>query len=137
MNRDFIVAEARRWKGTPFSHQGRVLGKRVDCVGLISMVARAAGAKSRDVANYTDNPDPIEMKAILDRELINIPIADAKPGDIFWMIYGSPKPRHLAIFTGTGIIHAYSQNGAVVEHELDEKWRRRVRAVYRYPGIEE
>jgi hypothetical protein len=38
-----LVAEARRWLGTPFRHQGRIRGEGVDCIGLVLEPARALG----------------------------------------------------------------------------------------------
>ncbi len=33
--RDWIIAEAKTWKGTPYQHKGRVMGVGVDCGGMI------------------------------------------------------------------------------------------------------
>ena len=136
MNGAAIVAAARAWVGTPFGHQGRVLGERIDCAGLIAKTGQAAGLTTYDVTDYGMQPNPKRMKAILDRELILIPINEARAGDVFWMVYGGRQPRHLAIFTGASIIHAYQDAGKCVEHILDEDWRRRIRAAYRYPGVD-
>ena len=34
-----VVAEARRWLGTPWRHQARLRGVGVDCGGLVVCVA--------------------------------------------------------------------------------------------------
>ena len=47
------------------------------------------------------------------------------------------EPQHVALITDKGIIHSYSGVGKVVEHALDESWRRRIVAAYRYPVFSE
>lgn len=131
-----IVAHARQYVGTPFKHQGRHLGRALDCAGLIACVGRDAGVTSFDRTDYSRSPDMQQMKAVLDREMVSIPIAEAKPGDVFWCVVGSHAPQHLAIFTGTGLIHAFEPARNCVEHRVDKKWRRRIRAAYRYPDLE-
>ena len=59
-----IVAEARTWVGTPYHHQGRLRGSRVDCVGLILGVGRALSILDispedwKRHAAYSRNPNP-------------------------------------------------------------------------------
>lgn len=130
-----VVKAAKRWVDTPFAHQGRIRGQSCDCAGLIACVGRELRLTSFDMTTYGREPNPKAMKAILDRELIEIPLSESLPGDIFWCVHGSPKPRHLAIFTGATLIHAFEGAGKCVEHRLDDKWRRRIRAAYRYPGL--
>lgn len=43
MPSDAVLAEARRWLGTPFRHQADVRGEGVDCVMLLVRVYHAAG----------------------------------------------------------------------------------------------
>ena len=56
------------------------------------------------------------------------------PGDLLLMRFAG-EPQHLAVFTGETIIHAYQATGRVVEHSLDDKWRRRIVRVYRFVGV--
>lgn len=35
VTRAAIVAEARRWLGTPYRHQASVIGAGADCLGLV------------------------------------------------------------------------------------------------------
>ena len=64
--------------------------------------------------------------------LVEIPVADATLADIYFMAWGR-EPQHVALITDKGIIHSYSGVGKVVEHALDEDWKRRIVAAYRYP----
>lgn len=130
-----VVEEARRWIDTPFHHQGRCLGHRVDCAGLVACVGQRLGLTTFDATDYTREPEVKRMKQILDRELIPIRVSDARAGDIFYCTYGSRQPRHLAIFTGAGLVHAFEDAGRCVEHGIDQQWRRRIRGAYRYPGV--
>jgi hypothetical protein len=45
------------------------------------------------------------------------------------------EPQHLAVFEGDNVIHAYESIGRVVEHRLDDKWRKRIVRVYRFKGM--
>lgn len=133
--REEIVAEARRWLGTPYQHQGRLFGRGVDCLGLVSMVGRALGLTDYDRLDYGRLPNPRRMREELKAHLSEISLRAAEPGDVVHMSWRS-DPMHLGILTPSGIIHAYSLVPAVVEHPLDGEWRGRMRFAYRYPGIE-
>src|SRR5262249_34925030 len=47
--RDDIVAEARRWIGTPYPHQASVRGIGTDCLGLVRGVWRALHGPEAEV----------------------------------------------------------------------------------------
>ncbi len=63
----------------------------------------------------------------LSRWFVSIPVAD-----FYFMAWGR-EPQHVALITDHGIIHSYSGVGKVVEHSLDERWRQRIAAAYRFP----
>ncbi len=51
-----IVAEARRWIGTPYRHQASCIGAGADCLGLVRGVWRALlGAEPLALPGYTDD----------------------------------------------------------------------------------
>ena len=134
------VAEARRWLDTPFHHQDSVKGVGCDCIGLIKGVGTAlqlvdynpASPLAQAFANYSMLPNSRRMREGLATWLVEIPVPDAVLGDIYFMAWGR-EPQHVALVTDIGIIHSYSGVGKVVEHALDESWRRRIIASYRYP----
>lgn len=132
--RQQIVDEARDWLGTRWFHQGRSRAG-VDCIGLVIRVAHALGLSTFDTADYSRQPDPVRMRALLDEHMTKIPVASAQIGDMLLMRF-EKEPQHVAIVTDLGIIHAYAQVRRVVEHRLDSVWRARVVAAYQFKGIE-
>lgn len=146
-NRPEVVACARAFLGTPWVHQGRTrLG--VDCAGLPIGVAKALGLTGyHGLATYSRTPTGQTIREVCDNHLVFV--ANALPGDSSWLARADlgdvlilalrRYPIHMGILADGArpfsLIHAYSPLGAVVEHRLDEDWRRRARAVYRYPGV--
>jgi NlpC/P60 family putative phage cell wall peptidase len=132
--RALIVEEARKWLGTPFRHQGRLIGKACDCAGLVSEVGRALGLVVYEGTDYGRIPIASKMKALLDQYLVPVAVGTALDGDIYFMAWKT-RPHHLAIKTPVGLIHAYESAGEVVEHPMDALWAGRIRCAYRYPGV--
>lgn len=131
-----VVAEARRWIGTPYQHQARVLGVGVDCAGLVLGVGRALGLVDFDYFNYSQLPHRGMLRAICDERFERID--DLEPGCILLMsfVVDPAQEQHLAIATGEGsIVHAYSHAGACVEHRYSAAWTSRTRQAYRYRGV--
>jgi NlpC/P60 family putative phage cell wall peptidase len=131
-----IVAEARRWIGTPYQHQARLHGVGVDCAGLVICVARDLGIFDVEYSDYGQIPNAGMLRAICEKHLLRID--DVEPGCILLMgfLLGPSQEQHLAILTDAGtIVHAYSHAGACVEHRYSMAWRSRTRAIYRYPGV--
>lgn len=143
-----IVAAARSWLGTRFLHQGRL--KRsgstaggVDCLGLLVGVAAelrlcdSAGKTLTgfDRVDYGHNPERYTLQSALETLLTPIPCDAIQPGDVALMTL-ERSPQHVGIISdhpdGLGLIHAYASARKVVEHRLDESWRRRIIAAYRF-----
>ena len=140
LTRSEAVAEARTWLGTPFHHQASVKGAGCDCIGLIKGVGTAltlvdydpSSPEAQAFANYSMLPNSRRMREGLTTWLVETPVPEATLADIYFMAWGR-EPQHVALITDKGIIHSYSGVGKVVEHALDEDWRRRIVAAYRYP----
>lgn len=125
--RDDVIAEARRWIGTPFRWQQAAKGKGCDCKGLISGVALALGRpEARSVyalmsAEYRRRVDP----ALLRRGLSELfdEVAEMEPGDVLLMRVAD-KPQHLGLYAGQGrMIHTYAKGPRrVIEVPLDPAW---------------
>ena len=133
--RTAIVREARVCLGTPFRHQGRRVGRGLDCVGLVAHVGRRLGLVNYDHLAYGRVPP----KGALEQHLAaaglrKTPIDAAHLGDLYLIAFDR-SPQHLAIKTDLGIIHAYLAVRRVVEHRLDAAWRARVVAAYAFPGL--
>jgi NlpC/P60 family putative phage cell wall peptidase len=142
LTRESIVAEARRWLGTPYRHQASVWGVGVDCLGLIRGVWRTLlGPEPERTPPYTaDWAEALGEEVLLGaarRWLCEIPVGAAREGDVllFRMGMGSPA-KHAAIISGDDrILHAY-WGRAVCETRLVPWWRRRIAAAFQFPGVE-
>lgn len=137
MTADDIITAARQCLGTPFRHQGRLLGFGLDCAGVAIHVARQIGVGHRDVSGYSRIPANGQLERSLDAQpcLERVEISDCAPGDLLLMRFSS-VPQHLAIFTGDTIIHAYETVGFCCEHRLSSMWAARIVRVYRFRGVE-
>lgn len=132
-----IVAEARKWVGTPFLHQGRLRGAGVDCAGVVIGVADVLGLAQgfEDPKGYPDNPANRQIEALLDKWMDRIPKGEEKPGDVLFFAY-SRLPQHMGILTDRGtIVHAYKPGPGVVEVTYDRLWQRQTVRAYRFRGI--
>lgn len=138
-----IVSQARTWLGTPFHHQARLKKKGCDCLGLIVGVVDELGLKDRngqplaayDEVTYSAEPDGAYLTQKLTGLLDEVALEDAQPGDLV-LFNVRDNPQHLAILTdyeGTlGMIHCYLRTRGVVEHRLDDDWKRRISKVFRW-----
>jgi hypothetical protein len=67
--------------------------------------------------------------------LIQLPSKDdALPGDVFWIAWGV-SPMHVALFTGTTIIHSLILVGKVVEQTYDDIWYSQTRLAFRFKEL--
>ena len=143
MTGDSIVAEARRWLGTPYRHQASALGHGCDCLGLLRGIWRALyGCEPEAVPAYSMDWDEVAGREVLreaaERHLRRRDPGDMQAGDVilFRMRRGAAA-KHLGIASGIArgaFIHAYAGHG-VVESALTEPWRRRIDAVFAFPDI--
>lgn len=143
---DEVVAAARTWVGTRYSHQQRVKQVGVDCVGLILGVGIELGLMGDDTdelfarfKGYSRVPNPRRMQEGM--ELFLDPTIRTKhtPGAIGWLQWRDDLPMHLAImatFEGRPtMIHSYSFAGKCVEHTFDELWESRLNSIWTYRGV--
>lgn len=141
---DHIIAEARRWLGVRFHHQGRTRAAGVDCLGLLVVVSQACGLTKQgmplaqfDRTDYGPNPDPQKLVLYLEEALTRVETGAVRAGDVgVFTIDG--RPQHLAILGDypvageCSMIHAYAPARKVVEHRLDADWRGRMVAAFRF-----
>ncbi len=137
-----VVAEARRWIGTPYLHQASLIGAGTDCLGLLRGVWRALlGAEPQTVPAYTmDWSEPTRSEDMLDAAqqwLVARPLAPLEVGAVvvFRMRQGFVA-KHVGIISEAGqtprFIHAYSGHG-VVENALSTPWARRIAGQFEFP----
>ena len=135
MTSDDIISIARETLGTPFRHQGRVVGLGLDCAGVALYVAGRLGLETIDVVGYGTTPANGMLEETLDQQPCLVEVNDRQPGDILLMRIFH-EPQHLAIFTGGTIIHSYANVGICCEHDLDDRWKSLIIKAYRFIGVE-
>lgn len=135
-----VVAAARKYLGARWQHQARG-DDALDCVGLLVRVGRDLGIQNVPrVADYRMHPDAVRILQDAARYMTKISVRDFAAGDALVLRFGS-APQHFGIVGdysegGFSLIHAYRGADKVVEHRLDDIWRRRIVAAYSLPGID-
>lgn len=139
-----VVAEARRWIGTPYRHQASCNGAGADCLGLLRGVWRAnfGGEPERMPAYSADWSEPQREErlwAAARRWMVPKDAMHAAVGDVvLFRMREQGVAKHLGITSALGItpkfIHAYSGHG-VVESPFSEPWARRVVARFEFPKV--
>jgi cell wall-associated NlpC family hydrolase len=128
---------ARAYLGVPFRHQGRNPAVGIDCVGLLVCAAADCGIPTEaDRTDYGRDP----AHGYLERQLraaFGAPVFSPllQPGDVVAIDFKGAI-RHVAIVAerdggGLNLIHTNFSVQRVTEAILDDRWRKRIRAVYR------
>jgi NlpC/P60 family putative phage cell wall peptidase len=141
IHRDDIVAETRRWIGTPYRHQASVRGVGCDCLGLVRGIWRAVmGAEPECPPPYA--PDWAEatgqetLAAAAARHLIPINRDAFTPGDVVLFRWRANLPaKHAAIVTVSGLMVHAQDGAAVAEVAIAPWWRRRLAFAFQFPGV--
>lgn len=131
-----VIAAARSYLGVPWVHQGRSR-QGLDCAGLAVRVARDLQLSDFDVFGYGRLPDGASLQRALE-EARCTPYR-LEPGALVLMRFRR-EPQHLAIVGdylhgGLSLIHGLSTAAAVVEHRLDDAWRKRIVSAWAIPGV--
>jgi len=139
MTREDVIRYARMWLGTPYVHQGRLMGVGVDCIGLVAGVGQYFGLPYEDRRGYAPTG---QGDFYLTNEFVKwmdpVYTAHAQPGDVacFWV----RKPTficHCGILTPVGLIHVHSIIGHVAEHVMDAGWKKRFACAFRFRGMKD
>ena len=141
--RSLIVAEARRWIGTPYRHQASLIGVGCDCLGLVRGVWRGV-CGPEPVAPPPYTPDWAEasgretLAEAARLHLIEIDPATGEAGDIVLFRWRAGLPaKHCAVLSGADrMIHAHD-GAAVAEVALSPWWRRRIAFAFAFPDLPE
>ena len=137
--RDYIVAEARRWIGTPYQHQASLFGVGCDCLGLVRGVWRSCiGPEPEKVAAYS--PDWAEatreerLAGAGFRYFKPVPLPEFAAGDVLLFRWRDDLPaKHAAIATSPAtMIHAHD-GAQVAEVAIADWWRRRFAYAFEFP----
>lgn len=134
-----VVAEARRWIGTPYVDQQTVRGAGCDCLGLVRGVWRAVvGPEPTEVPPYTRDwgeTGPVEvMMAGALEWMVQVPLPEAGAGAVvLFRMRSGAIAKHCGILTGDGtMVHARERLG-VIEEPYTETWQRRAVAAFQFP----
>lgn len=135
-----ILAEARRWIGTPYRHRASVRGQGADCLGLVRGVWRAViGPEPEPLPPYApDWAEATRSETLLDtalRHMTPLAMAEARPGDVLLFRFRPHLPaKHAAILSAPDrMIHAYD-GACVCEGHVAPWWRRHLAAAFAFPG---
>jgi NlpC/P60 family putative phage cell wall peptidase len=146
--RQQVVDEARTWMGTRWIHQGRLKGVGVDCINLVVGTALNLGLITQEqldnfhnpeYANYGRSPNGVLLLEGCNYFLDPIPFSQVRKGDILIFKFVE-EPQHFGIVTESNpiyIIHAFAHARKVVEHRLDDVWKNRIVACFRFKTIED
>lgn len=150
VKRKELIAAARAWLGTRFLHQHSDKQAGCDCIGFVRGVAKDSGLVPLEQLSllpqtmfaYLGRPDGVQLQQGCEQYLKEVALAQAQPGDVVLIKFGR-HPQHMALLGdyvhgGLSMIHSLGPGGPgqVVEHRLDEAWRKRVVAAYAVPGVE-
>jgi cell wall-associated NlpC family hydrolase len=136
INREDVIAEARKWIGTRWVHQGRSV-HGVDCAGLVLMVGQALGLPCEDMLGYRRSPDGLLFR----QHIVNQTTFEAqpRPGSIA-LLREAKFPTHTGIFATDNegnltLIHAYMPYGKVMEEQFIHDWPEKLVGVRNYMGM--
>lgn len=134
MLRSELTAAALSMVGTPFHAQGRLPGVGLDCIGVVVCVAKACGIPVQDKAAYPMRPNG-ELREHLNKQMVRVR-DEPQEGDVLLMSFAG-EPHHVAMMIDGGrIVHAYATVRKCVVQSFTDHWRAKVRAAYRFPGVE-
>jgi len=138
ITRGDIIARAARAIGTPFVHQGRIIGKGLDCFGLVVAVGKSLGVMDHDCKTYDRYVEGDKVLTEMRKGLDQIEIADAGPGDVVVMcVTRARTARHIGILSDcNNIIHTNHTTGEIVETSYKPQWARATVAAFKYKGID-
>jgi NlpC/P60 family putative phage cell wall peptidase len=135
-----VVAIARAWLGTPYHHQASLKGVGTDCIGLVRGIWRELyGQEPQPLPAYTrDWAEAMGRETLLEsarRHLVEIPAAEAQPGDVLIFRWRRTAPaKHCAILsTAAAMIHAL-EGAPVSEVAFSPWWRRHVAGAFMFPA---
>lgn len=150
-SREYVVVMARTWLGTKWRHQAMRKNVGVDCIGLIGGVGMECGLldatyekRKPEYRAYSLEPMPEILRAACSEYLEEIPISQATLGDVLvFKVIGGLQPQHFGIISKLNeknrphyIIHSTNiYPRKVVETRIDEAWRSRIVAAFKYRGL--
>ena len=126
-----VIASFRRHvkEKTRFRHQGRT-PEGLDCSGLFAVCAKELGIHVIDKPVHRKNLVKGQLRTELDIQPALEEIDELEPACLLLFEIDGVE-THLALWTGSTMIHAWVMTRKVVEHDMDEYWRSRITGMYR------
>jgi cell wall-associated NlpC family hydrolase len=118
--RQLIVEEALTWQRTKFHHQGSIKGVGVDCAQFLIKVFHSCSLipnlKITDYAmQYGLHGTEEKYLGWVKKYAVEIPVTDAKPGDIALFRFGRVISHGAIIIEWPIVIHAYNPTGVILD----------------------
>ena len=139
MNKEFInnfISAARDELGTPWHHQGRAARTGIDCIGLLVLSAKKAGAEIKDCVQYKlRSNNGLMLLNNLRSNLIEVPWGQYQIGDVIPFWYRKKGvAQHIGIITKdcpVWFIHSFLRSlnpeaSYVKEEPLKHFWIKRI-----------
>lgn len=130
---DAVIAQAREWLGVRFLHQGR---NRFgcDCSGFFAGLMHELGSDEiLDRLPRAYSRSGVDLIPTL--EQLSRPI-ELQPAALIAVQWPQTKnASHVALYTGTSVIHATEGNGKVVEHGYVRQWVDRTVSIWALPLV--
>lgn len=130
--RQQVVQNAMRWVGTPYRHEGDLIGEGVDCLMLLVRVYQSVGVLP---AEFDPRPYPVqyhmhhEDERYLDGVLVHCDEVSApRPGDIgLWRIGKCYSHGGVLVddHDGGRVVHSYLSRGVLLSELSDPVFRNR------------
>lgn len=135
---DFI-RNARLFKGTKWTHGGRLKDHGIDCTGLVILAWNLSGGNLEDKYDYSQFDEFNKLIRILNEVAVNKGDSWrlAVPGDLI-IFRGRLMHNHVGICTEPNMFIHCERGGAkqVIEQKLTGDWRGLVHSVYRFKELE-
>lgn len=142
MTRAEIIAEARKWLGTPYRPRGRS-ARGLDCLGLLVKLGEAFAVPHVDTQDYSLWPaGDHRILHTFDRFLVRMPPDSRLPG-LVGVFAERRLPGHCGVFStkhdADHLIHARIRPGRIMEEPwaLLRRGELRLIGLFAMPGLED
>lgn len=136
-----LIAEAKSWLGTPYQALQSCKGAGCDCGGYCYGVWRNVGLLPAGTLPprmspqwYLHRTDEIIVRELQRYGAVEIPLADAKPGDVLTFQYGRAQSHMAFLLPGQKVIHSFAAKHVVCIDPLSTIGARNPKA-WLVPGL--
>jgi len=129
-----LIDAARQWVGVKYMHQGRTRFG-IDCIGLIIEVGKEVGILPQEFDQVNYSRLPTSKSQLLSEIAARCEQTKTPEPASLLVIQWTREPYHVAICTGTTLIHSSATVGRVVEHGYRPPWPALTLSSWRLPGV--